>query len=98
MLIVSEIAEATEEARKGTPPVYVIQNDMVIPIESVSFESFEMREGDKVRMQKPEGELIELADAIIRICDYAGSRGWDLEIAVAAKMAYNATRSHMHGG
>lgn len=72
MLIVSEIAEATEQVRKECAPVY---------------------EKDT----KPEGELIELVDAIIRICDYAGSKGWDLEEAIRIKMDYNATRSYRHG-
>lgn len=74
MLIVTEIAEATEEVRKGSPAVY----------------------GDPGT--KPEGEAIELADAMIRIADYFGYKGWDLEAAVKMKMKYNATRSNRHGG
>lgn len=35
---------------------------------------------------------VELADAFIRICDYCGLKGYDLEGAVAEKMAYNAHR------
>lgn len=92
MLIVTEIAEASEEARKGTPPVY-----------KVSY-----TEGGDARHcvpgtpgflppSKPEGELIELADAAIRIFDYCGSKGWDLEEAIKMKMEYNANRPHKHG-
>lgn len=47
---------------------------------------------------KPEGHAVELADALIRALDYFGAKGWDLEEIVKAKMAYNATRSHRHGG
>lgn len=36
---------------------------------------------------------VELADAIIRICDYAGAFGYDLEGAVTEKLAYNARRA-----
>lgn len=35
---------------------------------------------------------VELADAIIRIADYAGAFGYDLEGAYREKMAYNAAR------
>lgn len=36
---------------------------------------------------------VELADALIRIFDYAGAYGYDLDGAVAEKRAYNATRA-----
>jgi NTP pyrophosphatase (non-canonical NTP hydrolase) len=36
---------------------------------------------------------VELADALIRIFDYAGAYGFDLDGAVAEKLAYNATRA-----
>ena len=47
---------------------------------------------------KPEGEAVELADAVIRILDYAAKRGWDFDAVVKAKMEYNKTRPHRHGG
>lgn len=80
MLIVSEIAEATEEARKKTNPVY-----------------FDDSPGAAYPL-KPEGELIELADAVIRIMDYCGFKNWDLEAAIRMKVEYNASRAHRHGG
>jgi hypothetical protein len=52
---------------------------------------------------KPEGLMIELADAMIRIADTAGylvEQGLsdiDLESAIREKMAFNSTRPHMHG-
>lgn len=35
---------------------------------------------------------VELADCIIRICDYAGAWGYDLPGAILEKLAYNAQR------
>lgn len=39
-----------------------------------------------------DGREVELADALIRICDLAGAFGFDLGGAVAEKMKYNRTR------
>lgn len=39
------------------------------------------------------GEEVELADAVIRIFDYAGKRGFDLGNAILEKMAYNLARA-----
>jgi hypothetical protein len=36
---------------------------------------------------------VELADALIRIFDYAGGFGYDIGGAFVEKMAYNATRA-----
>lgn len=36
---------------------------------------------------------VELADAIIRICDLAGAKNYRLAEALAAKMEYNSTRA-----
>jgi NTP pyrophosphatase (non-canonical NTP hydrolase) len=36
---------------------------------------------------------VELADALIRIADYAAAFGYDLDGAVTDKLAYNAVRS-----
>jgi hypothetical protein len=34
----------------------------------------------------------------LRIADYCGHKGWDLEAALRMKMDYNKTRPHRHGG
>jgi NTP pyrophosphatase (non-canonical NTP hydrolase) len=70
MLIVTEIAEATEGERRDLP-------DDKLPHR---------------RMAE-----VELADALIRIFDYAGGFGYDLEGAFWEKMEYNRKRTdHTH--
>lgn len=82
MLIVTEIAEATEAWREGKD---LPGRDGGVYIPDLS-------------TGKPEGEAVELADALIRILDYAESRGFDMDAVVEAKMAYNKTRPYRHGG
>jgi len=48
--------------------------------------------------EKPEGIAFELADVVIRVMDYFGYMGWDLEETIFVKHMYNKTRSYMHGG
>lgn len=92
-LIHSEISEAAEEVRDGREhPVYqkaFMDPSAVIPVTHTKLWD---------TATKPEGILIELSDAIIRIADYCGHQGWDLEQALKIKMAYNKTRSYRHGG
>lgn len=45
------------------------------------------------KLSHRDGREVELADAIIRICDLAGAYGMDLGGAVAEKMEFNASRS-----
>lgn len=40
----------------------------------------------------------EYADALIRIADMAAARGMRIAEAVCAKLEYNPTREHRHGG
>ena len=65
MLIVSEVAEAMEGARKGLMDDHIPHRSM---------------------------EEVEIADAIIRLFDYAGGFGLDLQGAFEEKMLYNKTR------
>jgi NTP pyrophosphatase (non-canonical NTP hydrolase) len=47
---------------------------------------------------KPCGIPSELADIVIRVMDYCGWAGIDLEAAIREKHEYNKTRPHRHGG
>ena len=47
---------------------------------------------------KVEGVAVELADAIIRICESCQFHNIPLETAIIQKMGYNKTRLHKHGG
>lgn len=83
-LMHSELSEALEEFRNGHNPdeVYFQKN----------------AHGAEYVGAKPEGVPIELADCVIRIMDFCGRYGIDLDYCVQTKMAYNATRSKRHGG
>ena len=50
------------------------------------------------KIDKPLGVPTELADVVIRIGDFCGKYGIDLERAIRIKQAYNRTRPARHGG
>lgn len=90
-LVHTEVSEAFEEWRHGEDftTVYWKHANGSIVSHPEDFPPAEV---------KPEGIPIELADILIRVFDIAGRYGIDLDLAVAQKMAYNATRSARHGG
>ncbi len=47
---------------------------------------------------KPEGIPVELADCLIRILDFCGRHGIDIDSALESKAAYNESRPFRHGG
>lgn len=89
----SELSEALEEYRAGnrirpgqpTPMVYYSGAGYVAtaPTECC---------------KKPEGIAVEMADCLIRILDWAGKEGLDMDAIVSEKMEYNKTRPYRHGG
>ena len=98
MLIVSEVAEATEAVRKSKPPIYVIDEETGNQVEPDGLDSFGNQFEDIAGVLKTEGEAVELGDAVIRIMDYFELNGWDLAEVIALKHEYNKTRSYRHGG
>lgn len=98
-LMHSELSEMLEAHRKGNPPcekqvphlprkVDNFGKDVMIPITIL--------QGGEPRPLTSMEE--EIADLFIRLCDFCGQYDIDLGQITLAKMSYNETRPHMHGG
>lgn len=91
----SELSEALEEYRAGRPMVWnQCGVDGVCDINGC-MEDYRIC---KYRNDKPEGIAVEMADCLIRILDWFGKEGLDVDRIVQEKMAYNETREYRHGG
>jgi NTP pyrophosphatase (non-canonical NTP hydrolase) len=77
---------------KSTAPeiYYNIEGEEILYADGEACEKYERR--------KPEGVAVELADCMIRILDYCGRAGIDIEEAIRIKHEYNKTRPYRHGG
>ena len=85
----SELSEALEEDRAGRPMIYGCCGHCVYDDSC-----------DKTAAEhtcKPEGIAVEMIDCIIRILDWCGKEGVDVEAVLAEKHAYNKTRPDKHG-
>ena len=91
MLIVSELAEALEEARAGDK-----MNGRISCMHYYSGEGY-VSSAPTNCCKKPEGIVVEVADALIRILDWFGHEGIDIEGIVREKHEYNKTRPYKHG-
>ena len=94
MLCVSELAEALEEYREDQPTVWYACN-------TTGQRCGECTGKDKDcprRSPKPEGIAVEMADCIIRILDWCGKEGVDIDAIISAKHEYNKSRPYRHGG
>lgn len=103
MLMVSELSEALEDYRDGNMEVRLVADQHPAAVLMVDTDGAALRfyneAGEEVPgfVQKPEGFPTELADVVIRVMDLCGYLGIDLGAVIELKMAYNATRPHLHG-
>lgn len=95
----SELSEALEEYRDGYKPKE-IYHSCKMPGNAYEYCEFRGTKEQCVNCKplKLEGISIELADCIIRILDYCGKEGIDIEEAIRIKHEYNKTRPYKHGG
>jgi len=64
---------------------------------SEAWEAFRSRNPKSIKIPPFSHLEEELADTIIRILDFAEQHGYNIERAIAAKMAYNKNRPYRHG-
>jgi hypothetical protein len=105
----SELSEALEEDRSGRPLVYFPCNaggtggmccdeqDTPVTCGSRPYNPENPDAQCSAQSKKPEGAAVEMADCIIRILDWAGREGIDIERIVALKHEYNRSRPYKHG-
>ena len=87
MLMVSELAEALEADRHGRfANIELYEKDIE---EKTDEEQFCEHIKDSLED--------EMADTMIRILDFCGAKGIDIEWHINKKLAYNRTREHRHG-
>ena len=98
----SELSEALEEDREGRHMRYVNYGkpECIIICEGSLCENYQEDGtcGVNARNSKPEGIAVEMADCLIRILDWFGHEGLDVEAIVREKHEYNRTRAYRHGG
>lgn len=100
-LVHEETSESLGEIRSNRAPleVYFVDHKGVIGEKGAEYDTQRYING--VPVLKPEGFLVELADAMIRIGDLSylvgDQAGENLAWALGIKHEYNATRPHKHG-
>ncbi len=97
---VSEAAEELRDPKEGfdITDIYYMEPGGDISRDSTS-EWFYGTNPDVpvIRLNKPEGLIVELADVVIRILDLSAQLKLPLNTAIEQKLAYNETRSYRHG-
>lgn len=85
-LVYTELAEAVEELRANKPPFYYMRDGQTYTPPTMNVLDFAYGVFDETKaseintvLAKPEGEIIELADAWIRLGDMAGHTATDVD-------------------
>jgi NTP pyrophosphatase (non-canonical NTP hydrolase) len=76
-------------------PIQRNKGELLCLIHSEISEAMEGERKDLMDDKLPHRKMaeVELADAVIRICDYAGAHGYDLGGALVEKLKYNMSRA-----
>lgn len=99
----SELSEALEEYRNGRPNEWYActegeSGEICNPEDQYDCRNYDKQENCKHRSKKPEGIAVEMADCIIRILEWCGKEGIDIDRLITEKHEYNKTRPYRHGG
>ena len=99
----SELSEALEEYRAGRPMEWYACTESegghpCGPKDETECYYFGREETCKYHGEKPEGIAVEMIDCLIRILDWCGKEGVDVDEILARKHEYNKTRPYRHGG
>ena len=87
----SELSEALDEYRSGHG---YIRYECMYPENDCRGR----QNCDGCECLNPKGVAVELADCILRVLDYCGREGIDIEAIIREKHEYNKTRPYKHGG
>ena len=95
----SELSEALEEYRDCNPMAYINKHlysthrmvEVPVPDTDTPMDKWPLD-------AKPEGVAVEMIDCIIRILDWMGHEGIDVDTLMEKKVRYNESREHRHGG
>lgn len=93
----SELSEALEEYRAHEPLIYC-EDRGGCEGGADCYKCFADAYTYGMKMNKPEGAAVEMADCIIRILDWCGKEGIDIDALIRTKHEYNKTRPYKHGG
>lgn len=99
----SELSEALEEYRNGRPFEWYACEECESgrscdPEDQYDCANYSFKGKCEHRSKKPEGIAAEMADCIIRILDWCGKEGIDIDRIISTKHEYNKSRPYRHGG